>query len=77
MKKLIFSGTNDVMRLSTPSARKPHVNTGLAEYRSATRPQKSRNAAKVTAYAVMIHDCCGNETPRSSAIGAVKTKKAE
>ncbi len=68
-----------------PFSRNPYQNTGLAqaEYRSATRPQKGRKAAKVTAYAVcpvstsrsyyvmqptMIQEDAWCLTPRSSAI---------
>jgi hypothetical protein len=43
---------NETIRLRMPNAKKPRQNTVLGEYRSATRPQKSRKAAKVTPKAV-------------------------
>jgi hypothetical protein len=36
-------------RLRMPKVRNPYANTGVGEYRSETRPQKRRKAAKVTA----------------------------
>jgi hypothetical protein len=40
-------------RLRIPRPRKPQQKTGLGEYRSATRPQNSKNDANVT-----VNDVC-------------------
>lgn len=48
-KKLYLSGKKLITILRTPRAMKPNEKTGLAENRSATRPQKSKKAEKVTA----------------------------
>jgi hypothetical protein len=51
---------------STPSVTKPQLKTVVAEYRSLAPPER-RNAANVTAYEVITHDCCAKLMFRSTA----------
>jgi hypothetical protein len=82
-----------MIRLQAPTAMKPQQKTGLAELRSATRPQKSRKLPNVIEYAfcdisglaqsemqgtlTMTHVCSPNPMLKSRAMGPVNTKKAE
>lgn len=51
-KKEYLSGKKEMTKLRIPRNKNPYTKTGLAEYKSETRPQKRRNAPNVTAYAV-------------------------
>jgi hypothetical protein len=54
MRNAYWSVWNEMIRLRMPSVKKPYAKTGVGEYRSDTRPQNRRNAAKVTANEVWV-----------------------
>jgi hypothetical protein len=53
IRKEYLSVKKEMTRLRIPRPRKPQQKTGLGEYRSATRPQNSKNDANVT-----VNDVC-------------------